>query len=88
MAVLIGEFAGTTMICVSSVIFAIGVICDIDTGDLFIRMAPTMTKPLTMSWLPSPFAPLTNCARPTVPPAPAMLITCALFTSFSAISAC
>ena len=50
--------------------------------------APTMTKPLTMSWLPSPLAPLTNCARPTVPPAPAMLVTCTLSTSFSAISAC
>ena len=47
-----------------------------------------MTKPLTMSWLPSPLALLTNCARPTVPPAPAMLMTCALFTSFSAVSAC
>jgi hypothetical protein len=31
---------------------------------------------------------LTNCASPTVPPAPAMLMTCALFTSFSAVSAC
>ena len=47
-----------------------------------------MTKPLTMSWLPSPLAPLTNCARPTVPPAPATLMTCTLLTSFSAISAC
>ena len=47
-----------------------------------------MTKPLTISWLPSPLALLTNCARPTVPPAPGMLITCALLASFSAVSAC
>ena len=88
LAVLIGEFAGTTMTCVSSVRRAIGVTWSSETGDLFIRIAPTMTKPLTISWLPSPLAPLTNCARPTVPPAPGTLITCTLFTSFSAVSAC
>src|SRR5262245_13865082 len=56
--------------------------------DLFISSAPTMTKPLTMSWLPSPFAPVANCARPTLPPAPGTLVTCTLLTSLAAISAC
>ena len=75
------------MTCVSSVSRAIGVTWSSVTGDLFSRIAPTITKPLTISVLPSPLL-LTNCARPTVPPAPGTLITCALFTSFSAVSAC
>src|SRR5262245_51312620 len=88
LAVLIGELAGTTMTWVSSVSRAIGVTWSRLTGDLLVRMAPTMTKPLTMSWLPSPLAPLTNWAMPTVPPAPATLVTCTLRAIFSATSAC
>src|SRR5262245_39883197 len=87
LASLIGELAGTTMTCVSSVSRAIGVTWLKLSGDLLSRMAPTMTKPLTISVLPSPLL-LTNCANPTVPPAPGMLITCALLTSFSAVIAC
>ena len=45
------------------------------TGDLLVRIAPTMVMPLTISWLGSPFAPLTNCARPMVPPAPVTFVT-------------
>ena len=48
-AVLCGEFAGTTMTCVSCVRRAIGVTWSRVTGALLSRMAPTMTKPLTIS---------------------------------------
>ena len=51
-------------------------------------MAPTITKPFTINVLPSPLAVLTNCARPTVPPAPGMLVTCALFAAPDATIAC
>ena len=47
-----------------------------------------MTKPFTINVLPSPLAVLTNCARPTVPPAPGMLVTCALFAAPEATIAC
>src|SRR6476661_7696266 len=50
-------------------------------------MAPTMTKPLTINWLPSPLE-LTTWARPTVPPAPVTLITCTLLAAPAATIAC
>jgi hypothetical protein len=50
--------------------------------------APTMTKPFTMSWLPSPLAPLTNCAMPTLPPAPGTLVTWTPRAMPAAIKAC
>src|SRR5690349_19517782 len=50
--------------------------------------APTMTKPLTIIWLPSPLAPLTNWAMPTLPPAPGTLVTCTLRATPEATSAC
>ena len=78
LAVLIGELAGTTMASSSAVSRAIGVTWSRVTGDLLVRIAPTMTKPLTMSWLPSPLALLTNWAMPMVPPAPGTLVTCTL----------
>ena len=87
-AVLIGEFAGTTITWISSVRRAIGVTCSSVTGDLFMASAPTMTKPFTISWLPSPLAPLTNCAMPTLPPAPATLVTWTLRAILAATSAC
>jgi hypothetical protein len=65
---------------------AIGVVWSRVTGDLLRRIAPTMTNPLTRSWLPSPLA-LTNLARPTVPPAPGSLATCTLLAAPAATMA-
>ena len=67
---------------------AIGVTWSSVTGDRFIASAPTMTKPFTISWLPSPLAPLTNCAMPTLPPAPATLVTWTLRAILAATRAC
>ena len=74
--VLIGESAGTTISSYSPVSRASGVTLARVTGDLLVRMAPTMTSPPTR--IASPFLPLlvTNWARPTVPPAPPMFSTC------------
>ena len=47
-----------------------------------------MTKPMTMSWLPSPLALLTNCAMPTEPPAPGTLVTCTLLAMPDCVRAC
>ena len=76
-----GEFAGTTMTRYSLVSRAIGVTWSRVTGALLVRIAPTMTKPLTISWLPSPLALFTNWAMPMVPPAPGMFVTCTLFAA-------
>ena len=48
------------------------------TGDLFIAVAPTVTRPETNSALGSPLLVVTNCARPIAPPAPPLLSNCAL----------
>ena len=84
---MIGDFAGTTMASGSAVSRAIGVVWSRLTGDLLVRMAPTMTKPFTRSWLGSPLA-LTNCARPTVPPAPGTFVTCTFLALPEAVRAC
>src|SRR3546814_13672922 len=60
----------TTITSYSPVSRAIGVTWSRVTGDWLVRMAPTMTSPLTISALPSPFLRSTNWASPTVPPAP------------------
>ncbi len=44
--------------------------------------------PITIIWLPSPFAVLTNWARPTVPPAPGTLTTCTFFAAPVAVMTC
>jgi hypothetical protein len=67
------------MASASAVRRAIGVTCSNVTGALLVRMAPIMTKPLTMRVLPSPLDPVTNWAMPTVPPAPGTFVTCTLF---------
>src|SRR5688572_22614965 len=85
---LCGEFAGTTITSGSPVIRAIGVTASRPTGDLLVRIAPTIVMPITMSWLPSPFAWLTNCASPTVPPAPGTLTTCTLLAAPVAVITC
>ncbi len=89
--VFISEAAGTTTTSYSPVRRAIGVTWSRVAGDLLVRMAPIMTRPLTMSTLPLPFSLSTSCARPTVPPAPATFSTVtdfawppALITSSSA----
>ena len=46
-----------------------------------------MTKPFTRSWLGSPLA-LTNCARPTVPPAPGTFVTCTFLALPEVVRAC
>ena len=79
--VLCGEFAGTTITSWSAVRRAIGVTASSVTGDLLVSTAPTMVMPITISWLPSPLAWLTNCARPTVPPAPGTLTTWTLLAA-------
>src|SRR5687767_10666217 len=78
--VLCGEFAGTMIASDSAVRRAIGVTFASVTGDLFIAVAPTVTKPDTNSALGSPLLVLTNCARPMAPPAPPLLSNWALFT--------
>ena len=54
---------------------AIGVVSASDTGDLLVKIAPTMTSPLTRRASPFPFSVATNWASPIVPPAPGMLAT-------------
>jgi hypothetical protein len=68
-----GESTGTTMASDSAVSRAMGVVWSRVTGDLLVRIAPSITNPLTMSWFGSLL--LTNWARPTVPPAPGTLVT-------------
>src|SRR6185295_4377854 len=46
-------------------------------------IAPTITMPPIMIALGSPFAELTNWARPMVPPAPPLLSNCTEETSFA-----
>ena len=86
--VLCGEFAGTTTTSGSPVRRAIGVTASRPTGDLLVRIAPTIVMPITISWLPSPFALLTNWASPTVPPAPGTLTTCTLLAAPVAVMTC
>ena len=70
-----GESVGTTISSYSPVRRASGVTLARVTGDLLVRMAPTITSPPTRT--ASPFLPLleTNWARPMVPPAPPMFST-------------
>ncbi len=78
-SVLMSESTGTAMASHSEVSRAIGVTSAKVTGDLFDRMAPTITRPDTISELPSPFF-FANWAIPTVPPAPATFSTVTDFT--------
>ena len=82
-----GESAGTTTSSYSPVRRASGVTLARVTGDLLVRIAPSMTRPLTR--MASPFLPRpeTNCARPIVPPAPPMFSTLTPEASLSASSA-
>ena len=81
--VLCGEFAGTTITSHSLVRRAIGVTCERFTGDLLRMMPPTITMPPIITAFGSPFAELTNCARPMVPAAPPLLSNCTPETSFA-----
>ena len=81
--VLCGEFAGTTITSHSLVRRAIGVTCERLTGDLLRMMPPTITMPPIITAFGSPFAELTNCARPMVPAAPPLLSNCTPETSFA-----
>ena len=65
-----GEDAGTATISYSPVSLAIGVACAIDTGDWFQMIAPSMTRPLTSSALPSPRRPLMNLCESDCPRRP------------------
>ena len=73
-----GEFFGTTTTSGSPVSRAIGVTLVRFTGELLVRIAPTMVMPPTRSWSSAPRACCANCARPTVPPAPGTFCTCTL----------
>ena len=70
-----GEFAGTTTMWCSSVSRAIGTTSSNVTVESFVAMAPTNVAPVTIRLFGSVL--VTNCERPIVPPAPAMLITSA-----------
>ena len=88
LSVLNGEDAGTAITSYSEVSRAMGVTEAKVTGDLLVRMAPTITRPMTMREPPSPLA-LANSASPMVPPAPPRLVSRTdPVTSFSARSAC
>ncbi len=73
--VLKGEFGATAIALYSIVSRASGVTCSRVTGDLFVRMPPTMIAPITIMALSLPFMVLTNSARPIVPPAPPLFVT-------------
>jgi hypothetical protein len=67
------ELAGTTMTSGSLVREAIGVTFERFVGALFCSMAPTITSPMTISWLGSPARLEASRLRPMVPPAPGTL---------------
>jgi hypothetical protein len=72
-----GERAGTARTSASVVSVAIGVTWSIETGERFVSIAPSITRPMTMSWYGSPSAFETSCESPSVPPAPPTLKTSA-----------
>ncbi len=69
--------AGTTMTSYSPVRRAIGVVFSSVTADWLVRMAPTITRPLTIRTFGLPFSLSASCARPIVPPAPVTFSTVA-----------
>ena len=73
--VLKGELGATAIALYSMVSRASGVTCSRVTGDLLVRMPPTMITPMTIMALSLPFIVLTNSARPIVPPAPPLFVT-------------
>ena len=81
--VLYGELAGTTTTRYSLVRRAIGVTIVRLTGDFCSTMPPTITMPPISSAFGSPFALLTNCARPIVPAAPPLLSNVTDCTTFA-----
>ncbi len=81
--VLCGEDAGTTTTRYSLVSRAIGVTIVRSTGLFCSAMPPTITMPPIISALGSPFALLTNWARPSVPAAPPLFSNCTEFTTFA-----
>ncbi len=81
------DAAGTATTSDSDVSRAIGVTASSVTADLLVRMAPTITSPITMRLRPSPLA-RANSASPMVPPAPPLFSSwIAPLTSFSPRSA-
>src|SRR5918996_453756 len=72
-----GESFGTATALFSMVSRARGVTWSSVTGALLVRMPPTMTEPMTMNALSAPRCWFTNSARPIVPAAPPLLVTCA-----------
>jgi hypothetical protein len=83
---LCGEAAGTTITSNSPVRRAIGIVWERLTGLLLAISAPTMTMPATMMLFCRPFHWLTNCGRPTAPPAPGTLVTWAVLICLLALS--
>jgi hypothetical protein len=81
---LCGDEAGTTITSYSLVRRATGVTIDRSTGLLFRMIPPTITMPPIITALGSPFAELTNCARPIVPAAPPLFSNCTDCTSLAA----
>ena len=68
-----GESSRTTIASGSVVSEAIGVTSPSPTGALLVAIAPTITRPITMSSFARRRLRETSCARPIVPPAPATL---------------
>ena len=73
--VLNGELGATAIALYSMVSRASGTTWSSVTGDLLVRMPPTMIASMTITALSLPFIVLTNSASPIVPPAPPLFVT-------------